>query len=208
MATFNLYYMFILVIFLPAIQTWCVTRVLLHNAYGMPQPFLLNGSLNAIILKLFGSAAAIAKRYPVKRFDFSECGGGAGAVDKAAQLKKLPLSRALFVEQALVFAAQLNHNNFTCSKGWLARFKASRGINTKSIAGEGAIADVRGTKDWKNSQLGQILTGHMPDNIFNMNESAQLFKLLQSRMLAFKEELRTSSKYDDDTILVAFTVNM
>ncbi|KAH8040151.1 hypothetical protein HPB51_009529 [Rhipicephalus microplus] len=69
---------------------------------------------------------------------------------KAARSKNLPISGPLLVEKALVFASQLNHDNFVCSNGWLARLKAKHGITRRTVPGEGAAADVDGAEQWRN----------------------------------------------------------
>ncbi|KAH7984974.1 hypothetical protein HPB49_026661 [Dermacentor silvarum] len=50
------------------------------------------------------------------RLDFSGCGGGTRMWLKVAWSKNLPLSGPLLVEKAVVFAPQLNHDDFVCSK--------------------------------------------------------------------------------------------
>ncbi|KAH8019974.1 hypothetical protein HPB51_023790 [Rhipicephalus microplus] len=127
---------------------------------------------------------------------------------KAARSKNLPTSRPLLVEKALVFASQFNHDNFVCSNGWLARFKARHGITTRTVSGEGAAADVDCTELRQNGQPKNILEDYAPDDIFNIDESALFFKLLPYKTLAFKGETCTGGKHAKDRKSVAFCVNM
>ncbi|KAH7964628.1 hypothetical protein HPB51_027131 [Rhipicephalus microplus] len=127
---------------------------------------------------------------------------------KAARSESLPISGPLLVEKALVFASQLNHDNFVCSNGWLARFKARHGITTRTVSAEGAAADVDGAEQWQNSQLKNILEDYAPDDIFNMDESTLFFKLLPDKTLTFDGETCTGGKHAKDRISVAFCINM
>lgn len=120
----------------------------------------------------------------------------------------MPVSRPLLVEKALVFASQLNHDDFVCSNGWLARFKATHDINMRAVSGEGATGDVNGTEQWQNGQLRHILMDNAPHDIFNMDEFALFFKLLPDRTLAFKGEMCTDCKHAKGRISVAFGVNI
>ncbi|KAH8031197.1 hypothetical protein HPB51_013654 [Rhipicephalus microplus] len=61
----------------------------------------------------------------------------------------------------------LNYDNFACSNGWLARFKARHGITARSVLGEGTPAGVNGTEKWQNGQLKNIFEDYTPDDIFS-----------------------------------------
>ncbi|KAH8035985.1 hypothetical protein HPB51_014342 [Rhipicephalus microplus] len=92
--------------------------------------------------KLLGSAAATVKRSRLRVSAFSDVEEVLVKWLKAAQSKNLPISGPLLMEKALVFASQLNHDNFVSSNGWLAKFKARHGITTRTVSGEGAAADL------------------------------------------------------------------
>lgn len=148
--------------------------------------------------KLLGSAAATAKRCRLRSSPFADVEEALVKWLKAARSKNLPISGPLLVEKALVFASQLKHDDFVCSNGWLARFKARHGITTRSISGEGAAADVDGAEQWQNGQLRHILEDYAPDDIYNMDESALFFKLLPDRTLAFKGETCTGREHANE----------
>ncbi|KAH8031194.1 hypothetical protein HPB51_013651 [Rhipicephalus microplus] len=70
--------------------------------------------------KLLGSAAATAKRCRLRGSAFSDVEEALVKWLTAARSKNLLISGPLLVEKALVFASQLNHDNFVCSNGWPA----------------------------------------------------------------------------------------
>ncbi|KAH8036256.1 hypothetical protein HPB51_021927 [Rhipicephalus microplus] len=67
--------------------------------------------------KLLGSAAATVKRGRLLGSAFSDVEEALVKWPKAARSKNLPISGPLLMEEALVFASQLNHDNFVCSNG-------------------------------------------------------------------------------------------
>ncbi|KAH8021087.1 hypothetical protein HPB51_012371 [Rhipicephalus microplus] len=113
--------------------------------------------------KLLGSAAAAAKRCRLRGSAFSDVEEALVKWLKAARSKNLPISGPLLVEKALVFASQLNHDNFVCSNDWQARFKARHGITTRTVLGEGAAADVDGAEQWQNETQTAMCRHLSPD---------------------------------------------
>ncbi|XP_064465861.1 tigger transposable element-derived protein 4-like [Ornithodoros turicata] len=122
---------------------------------------------------------------------------------KQARARNLPVSSPLLIEKAQCFALQLNHDDFVCSSGWLARFKARHSIKARVVSGEAAATDIDGAHDWKNGKLQEILGGYAPEDIFNMDESALFYRLLPHRTLAFRGEVCTGGKHAKERISVA-----
>uniref|UniRef100_A0A023FNB6 Putative tigger transposase n=1 Tax=Amblyomma cajennense TaxID=34607 RepID=A0A023FNB6_AMBCJ len=127
---------------------------------------------------------------------------------KKARSENLPVTGPLLAEKADVFAAQLNCKDFSCSNGWLARFKARYSISSRVVCGEAAHADKEGAEEWQNGLLQQELTSYAAEDVFNLDESALFYRLLPNRTLAFKGEHCTGGKLSKERVSVAFAVNM
>uniref|UniRef100_A0A2R5LAU9 Putative tick transposon n=1 Tax=Ornithodoros turicata TaxID=34597 RepID=A0A2R5LAU9_9ACAR len=159
--------------------------------------------------KLWNSdAAANLKRCRLRGSSYADVEEALVLWLKKARSENLPVSGPLLVEKARTFALQLRHDDFVCSNGWLARFKARYNIVSKVVSGESAEANKDGAEAWENGQLRQILQDYDPEDIFNMDESALFFKLLPNRTLAFSGETCSGGKHSKDRISVAFAVNM
>ncbi|KAH8033795.1 hypothetical protein HPB51_016250 [Rhipicephalus microplus] len=91
---------------------------------------------------LIGSAAATAKRCRLRGSAFSDVEEALVKWLKAARSKNLPISGPLLVGKALVVASPLNLDNFVCSNGWLARFKARHGITTWTVSVEVLVGGI------------------------------------------------------------------
>ncbi|KAH6924734.1 hypothetical protein HPB50_023769 [Hyalomma asiaticum] len=126
---------------------------------------------------------------------------------KKARVRNLSVSSALLTEKAEIFASQMNCNNFSCSSGWLARFKARRNVNATVVRAEAAHADHKGAAEWQNGLLPATLADCTMEDIFNLDESALFYRLLPNRTLVFKGENCTGGKNAKERLSVAFVVN-
>jgi hypothetical protein len=63
-----------------------------------------------------------------------------------ARASNIPIDETILCGKAKMIAAQLNIENFTASKGWIARFKDRHGLVYKKLAGESAAVDSKSTE--------------------------------------------------------------
>ena len=110
-----------------------------------------------------------------------------------------PVSGAILQAKATELAKELGHNRFSCSSGWLQRFKACHGISHNSVSEE--------TIDQWLSSLQTLLQGYRPCNIFNADETGLLFKLLPDKTSGFKNESCHRGKHSKERITVLVGTN-
>lgn len=67
---------------------------------------------------------------------------------KKARAQSLPVSGPLLAEKAEIFVSQMKCNNFSCSNGRLARFKACHSVSARVVCGEAAHVDPEGAAEW------------------------------------------------------------
>ena len=72
---------------------------------------------------------------------------------------------------------ELGDSEFTASNGWLDRFKKRFNIKSKVISGEAGGVREDTVTSWQ-ERLPNILSGYFPENIFNMDKTAQFFQAL------------------------------
>lgn len=158
--------------------------------------------------KLKSGAASNMKRCRLRGSAFPDVEKALVLWLKKARSENLPVTGPLLAEKAEAFAAQLNCEDFSCSNGWLARFKARYSISARVVCGEAAHADKEGAEEWQNGQLQQEIAKYAAEDVFNFDESALFYRLLPNRTLAFKGENCTGGKLSKERISVAFGVNM
>lgn len=74
----------------------------------------------------------------------------------------------------------------------------------QAVSGKASATDEEGVQRWMMGMLQKILDDRVPEDIFNINESALFFRLLPYRTLHFKGEVCTNNKHTKERISVAF----
>ncbi|KAH6934867.1 hypothetical protein HPB50_001568 [Hyalomma asiaticum] len=105
-------------------------------------------------------------------------------------------------EKAEIFASQMNCNNFSCSSGRLARFKACRNVSARVVCEEAAHADHKGAAERQNGLLPATLGNYAMGDIFNLDELALFYRFLPNRTLAFKGENCTRGKRAEEWLML------
>lgn len=126
---------------------------------------------------------------------------------RRARSQNLPLSGPLIRAKA-EFALRLGIENFSCSEGWLSRFKERSGLVFRAVSGESAVAVADACKDWQERRLPEVLRQFSPDDIYNVDETALFFKLLPTRTISFKGEHCTGGKLSKERLTVLVGANM
>ena len=99
-------------------------------------------------------------------------------------------------------AKELGFEDFSCSNGWIHRFKTRHAIVQKRVAGEAASVSEETVESWTTITLPSILEGFAPENVFNADETGLFFKLLPDRTLSFKGEVCHGGKLSKERITV------
>ena len=107
---------------------------------------------------------------------------------RKARSKNIPVTGPMPQEKArrIADALSLSQEDFKTSNWWLDRFKNRNGIKAKCISGETGDMNEDTVDSWRERHP-DILQGWVPENIWNMNETAQFFRVLSSHVVARAE---------------------
>ena len=102
-------------------------------------------------------------------------------------------------------AEEMGFKDFSCSSGWIHRFKIRHTIVQKHVSGEAASVSEETVASWQEVTLPSLLADFAPEDVFNVDETGLFFKLLPDSTLAFKGETCHGGKRVKEriTVLVA-----
>ena len=83
-------------------------------------------------------------------------------------------------ERACLYAAELSHEGFTASNGWLDRWQNHHNIRLATLSDEAADVNVEVVKDW-GQRLESICRGYQLRDIFYADETGLFYKALPTR---------------------------
>ena len=112
------------------------------------------------------------------------------------------------IAKAENFAKQLGKPNWTCSAGWLDRFKKRYGITYHSLSGESSSVDKDLPQTWITEKLQPILKRFEAKDVFNADETGLFWKLLPSKTMAFKGDKCHGGKKSKERVTVMVCSNM
>jgi len=118
----------------------------------------------------------------------------------------LPIGGNILLEKARFFAEQMDLD-FKASQGWLDRFKRRHGLSLKVMSGEAGSVSDETIQRWTTEQLPKILSGWVPSQVYNCDETGLFFKMLPNRTLATKGEDVHGSKKSKERVTLMFCVN-
>ena len=105
-----------------------------------------------------------------------------------ARSENVPLSGPILISKAEDLAKELGKCDWSCSVGWLDRFKKRHSLTCKSMCGERAAVDEEVTDSWVTDVLHSVLARYNPRDVFNADETGLFWRLLPDKTLAFKHE--------------------
>ncbi|KAK7092862.1 hypothetical protein V1264_008545 [Littorina saxatilis] len=120
----------------------------------------------------------------------------------------VPLSGPLLKSKAEKLAREQGLADWTCSDGWLSRFKSRHNIVSKTVCGERGDVDEQLTDDWVEDVLKPTLRRYDPKDVFNADEMGLFWRLLPNKTLAFKHEKCHGGKKSKDRITVMVCASM
>lgn len=121
---------------------------------------------------------------------------------KGVREKNVPVTGPVLQSKAEEIAKELGFENFSCSSGWVHRFKERHAIVHKRMAGEAASVSEETVESWTTITLPTLLEGFAPKDVFNADETGLFFKLLPDKTLSFKGEACHGGKLSKDRITV------
>nr|XP_044987310.1 tigger transposable element-derived protein 4 [Jaculus jaculus] len=127
---------------------------------------------------------------------------------RIAQCLNVPVNGPMLRLKANDFAQKLGHNDFKCSNGWLDRFKSRYGLVFRAQPVEATGTAVDPSTVWCQNVLPYYLNDYHPKNIFNIKETALLYRMLPTNTFAFKGETCSIGKLCKDRITLVVGTNM
>lgn len=107
---------------------------------------------------------------------------------KVQRSADFPVNGPLLKVQAEKFAEQLGYSEFTCSNGWLDRFKNRHGISFGKICGEAKSANMDDIKTWISEKWPDIRKGYSKEDIYNADETGVFYNVTPQYTFKFKGE--------------------
>ena len=84
--------------------------------------------------------------------------------------QNVPLSASMIQEKAVIFAKELNTENFQASDGWLRRWKERNNISFKTVSGESKSVTPEMVNAWSETSFPTLLSNYDLKDIYNADE--------------------------------------
>lgn len=127
----------------------------------------------------------------------------------AARSQSIPISGEILKAKAEELSKGLDPTvEWSCSSGWLSRWKVRHHIKYWVVSGENAAVDKDVCEDWKQRKLPSVLQRYDPSNIFNADETGLYWRLLPDKTLSVSKEVGTGSKKSKERVTVLVCANM
>ena len=84
--------------------------------------------------------------------------------------QNVPLSASMIQEKAVIFAEELNTENFQASDDWLRRWKERNDISFKTVSGESRSVSPEMVNAWSKTSLPTLLSNYNLKDIYNADE--------------------------------------
>ena len=127
----------------------------------------------------------------------------------AARAQSIPIRGEVLKTKAEELNKEIDcQSEWTCSSGWLSRWKGRHNISYRSVCGENASVDQEVCTDWKERILQPILARYNPDDVFNADETGLYWRLLPDKTHAVAGESCTGSKLSKERITALVCANM
>ena len=128
----------------------------------------------------------------------------------AARAQSVPISGEILKSKAQELATELDpdHEEWSCSNGWLSHWKVRHNISYKAVSGENAAVSKEVCEDWKKSTLYPLLQRYHPNDVFNADETGLFWRLLPDKTHTARGEKCTGGKKSKERITVLVCANM
>ena len=114
--------------------------------------------------------------------------------------ENVPISGPIMLEKAKELAADFGHVDFKPSHGWLERLKARNNIRFKATANRTVASSREKSDEWLKDILPKLIEGYDPNDIFNADETALLYKAVPP-LLTGNHPQSTGTSEDKLTLL-------
>ena len=90
--------------------------------------------------------------------------------------------------------SRMGHDQWSCSSGWLSRWKVRHNIRYRRVCGENAAVDKDVCEEWTETVLLPVLRRYDPCDVFNADETGLYWRLLPDKTHAVSGETCTGGK--------------
>lgn len=127
----------------------------------------------------------------------------------AARAQSIPISGEILKAKAEELSEGFDPgSNWTCSSGWLSRWKVRHHIKCRIICGENAAVDKDACEDWRKRKLVSYLRRYDPKDIFNADETGLYWRLLTDKTHSLSGEVCIGGKKSKERVIVLVCANM
>lgn len=103
---------------------------------------------------------------------------------------------------------KLQNTNFTCSRGWIDRFKKRYNIVAGKIHGEAASVSKQTVSSWIKDIWPNLRRGYEDVDIFNADETGLFYRVTPDKTLKYQGEKCVGGKHSKERITVLVCANM
>ncbi|XP_040358278.1 tigger transposable element-derived protein 6 [Ixodes scapularis] len=125
---------------------------------------------------------------------------------KQARASCVNIDGGILREKAQEIADRLDIADFTCSNGWVDRFRKRHGISYRAVSGEAASVDPICVEAFKSS-LPSIIAEYHPRDVFNADEAGLFFNVQPTKSLSLKGEACHGGKSSKERLTVLLCCN-
>lgn len=129
---------------------------------------------------------------------------------KQARSLDIPISGPTLQEKGRELAILMGHPDFTCSKGWLHRFKSRHGIMFRQACGSHSSSSIQNgsSDDWLSGKLPRLLVEYSPHNVFCADETSFFWKALPDSMATLSGVTCSDGSRSTERFTVLVCTNM
>jgi hypothetical protein len=125
-----------------------------------------------------------------------------------ARTANVPINGPVLSNKAEEFARLRGKPEWSCSAGWLDRFKKRHGITYKGLCGERQSVDEATTDTWVDGILRTALNRYKSADVFNVDETGLFSRMLPDKTFSFKGDKCHGGKKSKERITVVVCSNM
>ena len=100
--------------------------------------------------------------------------------------QNVPLSVSTIQEKAVIFAKELNAENFQASDGWLRRWKERNNTLFKTVSEESKSVTLEMVHAWSEMSLPTLLLNYDLEDIYNADEFRIFYQCLSNKTYQLK----------------------
>ena len=109
-------------------------------------------------------------------------------VEQKMQTQNVPLSTSMMQEKAVIFAKELNTENFQASDGCLWRWKKRNNVLFKAVSGSSKSVTPEMINAWSETSLPTLLSSYDLKDIYNVDEFGLFISAFQIKLFSWSQK--------------------